>query len=333
MIRKILVPTDFTDASQAALVRAEELARLTGAELLLLHVRDEFPFVASDGSGFVPAELHAQHADAQEQVRRLVAGVVTRGLAARGVMVLGAPPQRILNVAKEEQVDMIVIGTNGRRGLGHLVLGSVAERVSRTSSVPVMVVPAAEHAERPGSRQNTFLSPNRQVPSQTILVATDFEAASLAAIPYAFELAEVLSARVHLLHAYAPVVLPGADGWADVPFDSLHHRAIVQVRELAKRYENSPHLGKCIATMGNPSLTIRETAVQLAADLIVLGSHGRSGMKHLLLGSVAEQVIREATCPVVVARGIEQAGGHVALPEELEQTRARRRRSAVPASS
>ncbi|MDB4986031.1 MAG: hypothetical protein JWN04_1209, partial [Myxococcaceae bacterium] len=288
MIRRILVPTDFSDASTAALVRAEELARLTRAELLLLHVRDEFPFVANDGSGFVPAELNQLHAAAEAQVRQLAADVVARGLAARGMMVLGAAPQQILALAKQEQVDLIVVGTNGRRGLRHLVLGSVAERVARTSPVPVMVVSISDSAERASECRKTLLPPHRQGPSQTILVATDFEAASLAAVPYAFELAQAISARVHLLHVYAPVVLPGADGWGDVPFESLHHRAIVRVRELANPYLRSEHLGKCIATMGEPSLVIRETSIELAADAIVVGTHGRSGVKRFFLGSVAE---------------------------------------------
>ncbi|MDB4974834.1 MAG: putative Universal stress protein [Myxococcaceae bacterium] len=331
MIRRILVATDFSDSCAAAQVRAEELARLTHAELLLVHVRDEFPFLANDGSGFVPSEFVGQHAVAQAQVQRLAAEAVAGGLVARGVMVLGAPAQRILAVAEQEQVDLVVVGTNGRRGVQHFMLGSVAEQVARTSPVPVMVV--AHDRERPAECRKTFLSPNHQGPAQTILVATDFEAASLAAVPYAFELAEAISARVYLLHVYAPVVLPSADGWGDVPFDSLHHRALVRVRELAKPYHRSEHLGKCIATMGEPSQVILETAVELAADMIVVGTHSRSGVKHLFLGSVAEHVIREATCPVVVARGMEQPGGHIALPEELEQARSRDGGQAAPVRS
>jgi nucleotide-binding universal stress UspA family protein len=296
---------------------------LTRAELLLVHVRDEFPFVANDGSGFVPAGLLEQHAAEQTLVQQQAADIVSRGLAARGVMVLGAAPQRLLAVAEQEQVDLVVVGTHGRSGLGHLVLGSVAESVIRNARVPVMVVSATDKTERPVACRKTFLSPRRQGPSQTILVATDLDAASVAAVPYAFELARIMSATVHLLHVYAPVVLPGADGWGDIPFEPLHHRALSSVRELARPYLQSEHMGRCIATMGEPSLVIRETARELAADLIVMGTHGRVGIKHFLLGSVAERVIREATCPVVVARGIMQSDGQVALPEELEQDRAR----------
>ncbi|MDB4988678.1 MAG: hypothetical protein JWN04_3856, partial [Myxococcaceae bacterium] len=191
-----------------------------------------------------------------------------------------------------------------------LLLGSVAARVARTATVPVMIVSASASEHRASACQKTFLSPAGLGPAQTILVAIDFEAASLTAVPFAFELAEALSARVHLLHVYAPVVLPGPDGSGNIPFEPLYHRAIARVREVAKPYVNSERLGRCFATMGNPSLTILDTATELAADVIVVGTHGRTGLQHLLLGSVAEKVIREARCPVVVTKCSLQASVH-----------------------
>jgi len=143
MIRKILFATDFSPGSRPALAHAEQLARATRAELLVLHVREEFPFVSAEGMGYVPAELDAlQSAAVAALLEEQTGELQTRGVACRGLSVLGAPHLRIADVAAEEKVDIIVLGTHGRNGLGRLFLGSVAERVARTSAVPVLVVRA-----------------------------------------------------------------------------------------------------------------------------------------------------------------------------------------------
>jgi nucleotide-binding universal stress UspA family protein len=144
MIQKILFATDFSDGSKPALAHAELLALATHAELLVLHVREEFPFVSADGVGYVPHELDVQQGAAVAALLdEQTAELQKRGVSCRGLSVLGSPHLRIANVAEQEQVDMIVIGTHGRNVLGRVLLGSVAERVSRTANVPVLVVRAA----------------------------------------------------------------------------------------------------------------------------------------------------------------------------------------------
>jgi nucleotide-binding universal stress UspA family protein len=143
MIHKILFATDFSDGSKPALEQAVQLTRATQAELLVLHVREEFPFVAADGFGYVPPELESQQrAAVAELLDEQTAELQKQGVTCRGLSVLGSPHLRIANVAEQEKVDMIVLGTHGRSGLGRLMLGSVAERVARTSTVPVLVVRA-----------------------------------------------------------------------------------------------------------------------------------------------------------------------------------------------
>jgi nucleotide-binding universal stress UspA family protein len=143
MIQKILFATDFSDGSKPALAHAEQLAQATHAELLVLHVREEIPVVAADGYSYVPPELEAQQRAAVDQLLyEQVAALRERGVTCRGLSVLGSPHLSIANVATQEKVDMIVLGTHGRNALTRLMLGSVAERVSRTSSQPVLVVRA-----------------------------------------------------------------------------------------------------------------------------------------------------------------------------------------------
>jgi nucleotide-binding universal stress UspA family protein len=147
MLRKILVPTDFSPSASAALETACELARGADAELLLLHVQDGFPFISADGSGYLPPEVVRQ---IEETADSLLAAQVdearARGIRVRGQRVLGAAHVQIATIAEREQVDMIVMGSHGRRGLRRLMMGSVAERVARTAHVPVLMIPTAlEH--------------------------------------------------------------------------------------------------------------------------------------------------------------------------------------------
>ncbi|MET0340913.1 MAG: universal stress protein [Polyangiales bacterium] len=140
-LRKILVPVDFTEASDAARRKAEQLAGAVGAELVVLHVVDDTPMMVMDGAGvgYVPPidTVGPYEAAAKERLERSAregAGVVRNRLAH------GRPEAEILRAAEEEGADLIVMGTHGRRGFERFLLGSVAERVVRTAQVPVLTV-------------------------------------------------------------------------------------------------------------------------------------------------------------------------------------------------
>jgi len=107
----------------------------------VLHVSDEFPFIGPDGAGYLPIELEArQRESVAELLKAQTSGLRQRGIETRAVSVLGAPHIRISNVAEAEKADLVIVGSHGRTGLQRLALGSVAERVARTSRVPVLVV-------------------------------------------------------------------------------------------------------------------------------------------------------------------------------------------------
>jgi universal stress protein A len=143
--KKILVATDFSKGSDEALAAAIEVAKRTGAPLELLHVLElgveQFPFGLSyddDRGGLIPwidRELAHRADDATR------AGVVSQTK-----MLMGSPPTEILQRAREIGADLIVIGTHGRRGLAHMVLGSVAEHVVRRAVCPVLTVPFSKKA-------------------------------------------------------------------------------------------------------------------------------------------------------------------------------------------
>jgi nucleotide-binding universal stress UspA family protein len=129
-VDRILAPTDFSVRSLTALEHAEDLARAFGAELIVVHVEE-----------VTPSELvELTNGVAEREVARVVKHLLADHMRACGLVRAGVPAAEILKVAEEEKVDLIVMGTHGRKGLQHLLLGSVAERIVRAARCPVLTV-------------------------------------------------------------------------------------------------------------------------------------------------------------------------------------------------
>ena len=139
----IIVPTDFSETSQHALDIAIEIARESGGELTVMHTT-EVPVYAYSDMAYAPVDLLSPIAKvAEERLRALVESVRQRHPGARGVLKVGVPWEQIMASVAEVQADLIVMGTHGRRGVAHALLGSVAEKVVRVSQVPVLTVRTA----------------------------------------------------------------------------------------------------------------------------------------------------------------------------------------------
>jgi universal stress protein A len=144
-LRRILAATDFSAGAGRALAYAETVARRLGAELVLVHVSEALAVVP--GSDLAERQRIA----AREQLDAQVDELAGRGLAARAVLRAGLPFDEIVAAADAEGADLIVMGTHGRSGLSHLLMGSVAERVVRQASCPVLTVPyRAKRGTPPG---------------------------------------------------------------------------------------------------------------------------------------------------------------------------------------
>ncbi len=141
-IERILCPTDFSDASRGSVEAGVELARHFGAELILLHVVPVLPALPPDPNFVfrVPEFERLLHADAEKRLGELRAAVAGRDVPARVVVAHGSAADEILAVARRERADVVVIATHGSTGLGHLVFGSVAEKVVRHAECPVLTV-------------------------------------------------------------------------------------------------------------------------------------------------------------------------------------------------
>lgn len=143
--RKILVATDFSEGSDEAIDRAIEMARPSGAAVEIIHVvelAEEFPF----GTTYFDADYGALYANIDAQLASRAARFRAAGLACETKIVEGSASTEIARRGRDIGADLIVVGTHGRTGLAHAMLGSVAERVVRRASCPVLTVPFSRKA-------------------------------------------------------------------------------------------------------------------------------------------------------------------------------------------
>jgi nucleotide-binding universal stress UspA family protein len=298
-VRTILLPTDFSRSSRQALPHALFLARQFGAELHLLHA------VVWRGEDSDPArafpdreEILARMSEiAESEMAALVAPHRGEPLRLREVRERGlyAGPV-ILDYAREHDVDLIVIGTHGRRGPQHLILGSIAEEVVRHAHCPVLTVRAHEEA-------------GELAPWSRLLVPYDFSGHARTALAYGRELAGIYGARLDLLHVIETHAYPTFYG--NVGSEPVLRR-VAELRaraadEMEKAYAATPgpevpH--RCFTADGRPSAEIARFAEDNGSDLIVVATHGLSGLERLLLGSTAEAVVRSAPCPVFTVKSL-----------------------------
>lgn len=146
-MKTLLVPVDFSETSLAALSVARELARSTGAQLVLVHA-DDFPIMPIGEPAFLPAHVIEEHErTVKERLGQLAERARQGGLTVQSRALPGPAHEVILDAAKADGADLIVMGTHGRRGFRRVMLGSVTERVVRISKVPVLVVPVPGAAE------------------------------------------------------------------------------------------------------------------------------------------------------------------------------------------
>jgi nucleotide-binding universal stress UspA family protein len=141
---------------------------------------------------------------------------------------------------------------------------------------------------------------------QKILVPVDFLSESTKAITYAVAFAREFDARITLLHVVEPIVCPADFGYGPVtmqiPDHAMLRKAKARLDRLGKRLVAGKFLAETLALSGKAYFEITEAAKALGSDLIVIGTHGRTGLEHTVLGSTAEKVVRHAPCPVFVVR-------------------------------
>ena len=213
---------------------------------------------------------------------------------------VGPVVRRILERASNVAADLIVVGTHGRGGFARLALGSVAEKVLRKATCPVLTVPPRAQA-------------TSQLPFRRLLCAVDFSEWSLEALKLAVSFAQESGATLTLLHVLEwPWHEPPPPAFDDLPIaqaDALRsYRQYLEATALTRLWTLVPEklAGRITVVSrvshGKPYVEILRVAAEDKADLIVLGVHGRRAIDLLLLGSTTNQLVRHATCPVLTLR-------------------------------
>jgi len=302
-IRKVLVPTDFSSCAHAALAQGVAMAEQLGAELHLLHVmlsHDEDPYslvyqVAER------EEIYRQQEELCTDKMKELAAAEAGGLQVhRHLRRAFSVAPAILEVTGEQGIDFLVLGGHGRRGLRRFLLGSVAEEVVRLAPCPVLTV-------REQGEPVAFDRLGR------VLVPVDFSEHSRVALRAAKDLAT----RDTVLELVHVVEIPVYPHYYDVLHDPSQEYAFpqvaVKVEDGIARFAQAaggPEVASQVKVLEGPAAaSITEYAERVGADLIVIATHGLSGLKHLLLGSVTEKVVRSAKCPVLTLKGVRSAGG------------------------
>lgn len=297
MYRSILVPLDGSALSERALGIAATLAARLECDLHLVHVyhdrvADELPrYGLNSDAARAAAEQYIQ--SAADRLRTV------RGARIDGAVLEGSPAGAIAHHIPVAGVDLVVMGSHGRTGASRFWLGSVADAVIRSATVPVLLVRGPSNAEAP-ARDSLF---------ERVLVPLDGSSVAESVLPHAMTLAKLTAAHVHLLQiqeraedlrtsvwglaAHEPDDLPARLGRAD---KYLH--GVIATYELqwppatvSAEARGAHRVGEAIA----------EVATERDADLIAMATHGR-GASRLLLGSVADKVIRGTTCNVLLCR-------------------------------
>ncbi len=287
-VEKILLSTDGSEYSEGAVREAIRLAKKCSSRLTAITVVDTNPEFAA----LAPQIVEKKAKSARTNLDAVLSRAGKEGVACETVIREGEESYRyIVEEALKNKCTMIAMGRRGRTGLTRLMMGSVTARVVGLAPCNVLVVPKAAHMEFKG-----------------IVVATDGSKYSAAAASEAIGLAKRNGSQLTVIS----VVPSELTTPTDVDFTLTQREHIVQ-KEMHEAEKNARAVKeaaqkegvavKAFVLSGKPADAIIETARDRNADLIVVGSHGRTGLEKLLMGSVAERVIVLSSCPVLVVKG------------------------------
>jgi nucleotide-binding universal stress UspA family protein len=296
---RILCPVDFSEFSRHALDEAIAIAHLYDGCVTALHV---FPIaIPADPFGglpeFQPFRLTDRHR--AHILKQLSTFAAAEGAEPRRITVElreGTDIDvQILDVADEIKPDVIVIGTHGRSGVQHLMLGSVAEKVLRKARYPVLTVP----------QRGPDAVPVGPAPFARILCAVDFSDCSLAALRHAVAVASQAGAHLDVLSVVQLIPMYETTGAVPLYYPGLLDDLKADIAKRLEAVVASAVTGVAVdqfVTVGSPYREIVRMAGERKTDLVVLGAYSHGTIDHMFFGSTSNHVVRQAPCPVLTIR-------------------------------
>lgn len=268
-----MVPLDGSKTAETALPAARALARYWQAELILVRVRD---FTVPSPLGSVPGQaLRFYSSQVRPYIERCACDLIEEGFTVRVKLPTGRPGPSLLRLARRERADVIVMCSHGHTGPARWLLGSVTDEVLRRASCPVLVV-------RPGG------APLPEDGFHRALVPVDGSDISYGVVG---DVGRFLAAKGGLEVFWATNLTP-----LDLAYEERQDCVRALEAELVERFPDHPHR----VVDGDAAACILDEAQAAGHDLIAMATHGRSGFRRFLLGSVTERVARHASCPVLV---------------------------------
>lgn len=294
-LQPIVVGLDFSAGSEAALLRAADLAERLHARLHIVHAAPTMR--VEHGDALFDETVQSVERRAREFTENALGGAEAFNVIGPEVVVRRgeAAPDAIVRYAKEVGAGLVVLGTHGHRGVRRFLMGSVAEEVVRRSPCPVLTVPNAAARTAPG-------------PSAPVLVPVDFSETNREAVSAAQLIAAQFEAPVELVHVVERTG-PYPDFYNNIPGLLTFYDTVPDSEEQVE-----PHLrrfGEDVGGVtgyhvrsGRPDRAIAEVAEEVGAGLIVMATHGLTGLDHALIGSVTERTLRRAPCPVLALHAV-----------------------------
>jgi nucleotide-binding universal stress UspA family protein len=275
LFRKILVPVDLGDSSIAPVRYAGLFARRFGSELTLMYANE----LAALFGNFDPAWIEYNADPARERERdeaalRAFAADYLTGVTPSTLIVAGHPVTSIVQTAKEQSADLIIMGTHGRRGWRRALAGSVADGVVRAASQPVLVLPAHYDGRMPDDRIGRVVCP------------VNFTEAARDAVQYACRIASNFESELVLVHVQE-------EGDADSEF--VHS----QFRKWLPHERRSPCSFRELVLRGGPAERVLDCVEDVGADLLVMGAQVKRLRTESVLGTTAERLLRFSPVPIL----------------------------------
>ncbi|ELR73360.1 UspA [Fulvivirga imtechensis AK7] len=272
-MKKILVPTDFSDCANEASRVAIKIALKTGAELYFLHIHYTIPtasHVHVDTDGGSISRHSAKEGHAKSQLHQVVKEAGSHGVRANELFVLDTGYEKIENYIAPFGIDFIVMGTHGSHGFKEIFVNTNSQKIIRESTVPVLVV-----------KENTSW------PIQNIVFASSFEDDAQLPFKTVVDFADLNESNIHLLYVNVPFAFQETD---------------VIMKKMKEFHETCPRSSTCsmnIFNSLNEERGILKFSESVKADLIALTTHGRPGFLQIMAKSITESLANHSTIPIL----------------------------------